>query len=454
VVRPDARCDGIGKALMEKRIECVESRLHVGIVENRTVHSISQRISWTHGFSPVGFLPLKLYFRRRESMALFVQHFGGALKLRANHPRIIPEAHVLAHLALENCGLPFDAVIDEEAPPYPRHDHFELEELTSEGLPSLLRIERGRVHNREVFGPMHLQYGFFRLTKRHATYLVAREMASDSGEGPVAGAIGYIHDELERNLQVFELITNSDEAVRFLLESLLDLCRNKLNVDYVEVDVSTRAPRMQRTLLELGFLPVAYVPAAVFCDVERVDALRMVRLLTPFEVGPIKLIPEVQPISDHVINAFTRQEVLPAIAEAVSRISLFTGLTGEQTTRVSGACTLSRLKKGKILFAQGNLASSMYLLIEGKVNVSMADPEREVGQVSAGESVGEVSLLTFERHSATITAEEPVLAAALSGKALAELIRQRPDIGVVLYRNLAVGLGEKLRRADEHIVKR
>jgi GNAT superfamily N-acetyltransferase len=453
VVRPDARCEGVGKRLMEKRIECVESRLHVGIVENRTVHSNSQRISRTHGFSPVGFLPLKLYFRRRESMALFARHFGDALELRANHPRIIPEAHVLAHMALENCGLPFDAIVDEEAPPYPSQDNFELEELTSEGLPSLLRIERGRVRNREVFGPMRLQYGFFRLTKRHATYLVARERASDAGTGPVAGAIGYIHDELERNLHVFELITNSDDAVRFLLEHLLDFCGKKLQVDYVEVDVSTKAPRMQRTLLELGFLPAAYVPAMVFCDVERVDVLRMVRLLTPFEVGPIELIPEVQPVADQVINAFTRQEVLPAIAEAVNRIALFTGLTREQTTRVAGTCSLSRFKKENILFAKGDPASSMYLLIQGKVRVSLVGPEPEVGQVVAGESVGEVSLLTSEPHSATITAKEPVLAAVLSGKALAELIRQRPDIGVVLYRNLAVGLGRKLRRADEYLVK-
>jgi hypothetical protein len=31
---------------------------------------------------------------------------------------------------------------------------------------------------------------------------------------------------------------------------------------------------------------------------------------------------------------------------------------------------------------------------------------------------------------------------------LIDLVRQRPDIGVVLYRNLARGLGEKLRRTD------
>jgi hypothetical protein len=36
----------------------------------------------------------------------------------------------------------------------------------------------------------------------------------------------------------------------------------------------------------------------------------------------------------------------------------------------------------------------------------------------------------------------------LSRQDLRSLVRLRPGIGVVLYRNLARGLGEKLRRAD------
>jgi hypothetical protein len=31
---------------------------------------------------------------------------------------------------------------------------------------------------------------------------------------------------------------------------------------------------------------------------------------------------------------------------------------------------------------------------------------------------------------------------------LADLIRRRPDIGVIIYRNLAVGLGDKLLRSS------
>jgi hypothetical protein len=40
-----------------------------------------------------------------------------------------------------------------------------------------------------------------------------------------------------------------------------------------------------------------------------------------------------------------------------------------------------------------------------------------------------------------------VEAAELLQRDLADLIRRRPDIGVIIYRNLAVGLGDKLLRS-------
>ena len=52
------------------------------------------------------------------------------------------------------------------------------------------------------------------------------------------------------------------------------------------------------------------------------------------------------------------------------------------------------------------------------------------------------------KHSAAALVSSPVRAAVLPRNDLQDLVRQRPDIGVVLFRNLARGLGEKLRRAD------
>jgi CRP-like cAMP-binding protein len=87
----------------------------------------------------------------------------------------------------------------------------------------------------------------------------------------------------------------------------------------------------------------------------------------------------------------------------------------------------------------------MFLLLSGTATVFTANTA--VGDVSAGECLGEVALLNRSCHSATVQVTSSVEAAALSGNDLFELVRQRPDIGVALYRNLAVGLGQKLQRA-------
>jgi CRP-like cAMP-binding protein len=58
-----------------------------------------------------------------------------------------------------------------------------------------------------------------------------------------------------------------------------------------------------------------------------------------------------------------------------------------------------------------------------------------------------MSLLTGEPHSASAVAAQATETAALNHADLAALIRARPDIGLIVFRNLAIGLGAKLGRA-------
>jgi hypothetical protein len=54
----------------------------------------------------------------------------------------------------------------------------------------------------------------------------------------------------------------------------------------------------------------------------------------------------------------------------------------------------------------------------------------------------------------TATARTRVETAVLGHEDLAELIRLRPDIGLHIYRNLAVGMGQKLMRVDVSLIGR
>ena len=442
-VRPDARGQGVGAALMAHRIQVVRERLHLAIVECRTIHPYAQKISRRFGCAPVGFLPLKHRFRERESVAVFAQPFGPALELRRNHPRVVPMAAPLAHLALANLGTKPDVIADESAPPYPLDKDFELTELATERFPDLLRIERGRVRRREVFGPVQLHYGFFKLRARRANYLVARRPGR--GDRAVAGGLGFVHDATERNIRIFELIAATDEAIVHLFQRLLDQAR-ALEVEYMEVDVNAHATRLQRTLLELGFLPAAYIPALAFHHVERLDSVKMVRLLIPPTMGRIELIDDVQPIFDTVMRDFQTRTVLPRLESEMGKLSIFGGLNDEQARRLASTMSVQEFGPGEELFTYGQAAANLFALLEGEVDVRVPSGTT-VGTVSAGATVGENAMLAETVHSASVSARSTVVAAVLTRAALTDLTAQRPDIAVILYRNLAVGLGRKLRSA-------
>ena len=441
-VHPDARGHGIGGLLMKGRLERVRDRLHVGLVEARAIHKFSQKIARKHGFKAVGFIPNKLRFGdHREHSAPMVQYFGDALALRRNHPRVVPEVYPLATAVFSSIGLAPDAIVAEREPSYPGGAEFEIEELTSEGYSSLLRIERGRVRNREIFGPLRLHYGFFKLRASSSTYLLARD-----GER-VAGALGYTYDEFEGNVRIFELVHLEESAIRALLVALHERCRES-GVVAVEVDVAAHAPRMQRTLLEYGYVPAAYVPALAFHRTERLDVVKMWRLLGRLGETRYDLTPETAKIADIVLAGFTRRDVSPRILEAAHDISLFQGLGEEQLSRFAGEFGQRDFAVGDVVFRPGESADEMYIVLSGRVEIVMPEHDHPVGAVGQGECLGEVALLSGAPHSAEATAVRPVEAAVLRRDSLVQLERRRPDIGVVLYRNLAMGLGEKLLRTD------
>jgi len=446
VVHPEFRGRRIGTRLMEERLARVGTRLHVAFAEVRVCNQSSPRISQGHGFVPVGALPQKLLFgKTREHAGYLVKYFDGALSLRKNHPRIIPEAHGLAEIALEGLGILPDVVVEEDAIAYPAGSSFELGELTDQGYASLLRIERGRIKHREVFGPQRLHYGLFKLQASHSTYLLAREGSR------IVGAIGYTHDRLERSVRIFEVINSEEEAIRFLFEALHGRLRAERTMA-IEIDVSAHAPRMQRTLLEMGYLPVAYVPALAFQDVERVDVVKMFHLMEDLQDLPFDAPEPTLSVGRYVLDAFAKRRVLPRLLRAMDRLEICSDLSEEQTARLLGEFTTEVLFAGTEIFARGDAPDRMLLILSGDAMVLLNG--KEVGGVGAGESLGEVSLLSGTPHSATAVARTDMEVGILTGPRLDALVRRRPDIGVVVYRNLAQGLGSKLRRADREVTSR
>ncbi len=202
-------------------------------------------------------------------------------------------------------------------------------------------------------------------------------------------------------------------------------------------------------ILDLG----AYVPAMTFHRVERLDAVRMVRLLCPLEVEDVQLHDTSGPVADLVVALFRKHALLPRLAQSLPGTPLFQGLSPEQTECLAGICTLAAFEPGEAITRAGADDGQAYLLLSGSASVAISPGSEPVGSVGPGETLGEFSLLRSTAHAAGATATAGVEAAVIAREPLEQLIRRRPDIGLVLYRNFASQLGEKLLQADEQVAR-
>ena len=124
-----------------------------------------------------------------------------------------------------------------------------------------------------------------------------------------------------------------------------------------------------------------------------------------------------------------------------SRAAAGQGLEREQVRRVVGACRIARFSDGETILEEGGLDATLFILLNGEADIRRAGARHRVQLVRTGECPGDMSLLTGQPHSASAVAVQPTDVATLGHGDLTWLIRARPDIGLVIFRNLAIGLG-------------
>ncbi len=449
VVRKDKRSNKVASNLMTEAIQSVEKVIQFGFAENRTTHNASQKLCENHGMVQLGFEPKKYVLKdKRESVVLQGKIFGLAAELRRNNPHVTANIYPLAVKCLENLGLPSDPIVEDEVRSYLSDKKYEVEELEETGITPLLRIERGRVKNREVFGNLSLTYGFFKIAANASVYLVAKE------GGITVGAIGFTVDRIDKKIKILELIAFENTVKGFLLSRLDQLAQERYGADYIEIDISAYSPRIQKTLDQLGFFPVAYCPSMVFQDVERLDVVRMAKLHVPLEDEDLVLTEKSQIIYEIVDRALMDRKVGVRIAEVTKEVDIFKGLAEGELHRLARICRPVYFKKDRIIIQEGESRDRMFVLIDGEARVTKLRKGKEVtiGAINEGEIFGELSLIDNSPRSATVVTKEDSTLLAISLKDFHNLINKEHHLGMVVMRNIAQGLSEKLRRTDELLI--
>jgi predicted N-acetyltransferase YhbS len=289
-VHPAFRHCGIGKALMAERLRRVEDRLEVALV---TVFdgSPSLNIAEASGFAAVGFVPLLL--DDRTSLVVLTKYFAGALSRRAQPSLITPQILPLAMLALANCSLEPDVIVERRARTYPVLRTFALREVGGDET-CLALSQQYPVYSDEILSTARMYRGPSTVGASRVRTLIARE------NGAVVGAVAFTIDDATRTVRILNLAAKDERPITCLLEA----CCERAGSSHVRADVSAYAPRMQLTLTALGLLPIAYVPALTRSGGTRCDVVKMARVPVSGNrpLGP--LTPRSRAVAEAVLSQF------------------------------------------------------------------------------------------------------------------------------------------------------
>ena len=132
-----------------------------------------------------------------------------------------------------------------------------------------------------------------------------------------------------------------------------------------------------------------------------------------------------------------------ALLQRLASVHLLQALPPEEVARLAPSVRQLTLKPGQELFHEGDAGSSLYLIESGEVEVTRAD--KVVAVLSAGETVGEIALITGAPRTATILALVPTRLLQLPKNAFDTLLTISPDLRQRVHELIALRT-EDLRR--------
>lgn len=137
-------------------------------------------------------------------------------------------------------------------------------------------------------------------------------------------------------------------------------------------------------------------------------------------------------------------------------VLLFKELSEPDLTALALSFRDRRVKKGEVLFKEGDLGHELYLIREGTIIVSKpvtGRVEQVLARLGIGEIFGEMSLFDESARSATVQAEVESVLYCLDRDGLRRLIETRPHAAAAFLFRLVQVFVSRLRATSDLVAE-
>ena len=134
----------------------------------------------------------------------------------------------------------------------------------------------------------------------------------------------------------------------------------------------------------------------------------------------------------------------------ISQVPLFDGLNEEQQNALQAKMGHNALRRGEVLFHEGDLGDRLFIITEGKIKLghtSNDGRESLLAVLGPGELIGELTLFDPGPRSTTATAVSPASMLYLNHDDLMGILDSNPT----LAKHMLKALAQRLRRTNESL---
>ena len=441
--RPESFLDGSAELLLRRINELGVERRQMIVVRVLVGDNSQQLLLEKIGYVCAGFQPFKHLFRVRQGALFYVWFARPDMVARNPISESLSQVSELAAAVLDNLRIPNPPAVRDGVTGYPLQSELQLPEV------GYNEFALWRLHAQSSSPPTEISSGYnlgLGLLRTNGEAQV-RAVLGKRNQTVVAG-LAYLADDRDRCVRLVDSFGTDDLSMGALFNHAVKNAQDHLNAVYIEADILMTAPRLLKSAEQLGFVPVAYLPAFYHNADGHTDVVKVVKLNMAYSSETGDLTSRARKIVRIVDQSFQDQRIGVAIISLLRGLPIFEGLGDGELRKMARLFMQKLYRPGEKVFDRGAPGHEAFVVMRGQIEIHLEEKSLPIAAVNSGQIFGELAFLDGSPRTACAVANQASILLVIQRPAFMDIVQREPHLGMVVMRNIALELSNRLRRTN------
>lgn len=445
--RPESMENGSARALLDKIGSIAAERNQTIVLRIPVTDNAQQQLFEKEGYVCVGFQPFKHMLHSRMGMLFYVRQSREVMTARMPLSESLPQISELARLAFDGLNITNPLSVRDGATGYPLQSEAKIHDASLEDYQLWRNHVQASNPPLEISGSFNLGRGFMRIPVPNAPTYTLLAQRDDT----IVAGLAFNFDEHDRCVRIIDSFTTDDLSMGALMTHATKVAQEQYMAVYAEIDILATATRLLKVAEQLGYVPVGYLPGFYSMSNYVADVVKCVKLNMPYSLDSMNLTNQSRKVVEAVDRNFQDQKVGVAIINLLRGLPIFAGLGDGELRKIARLCTQKLYRPGEQIFRKGDSGEEAYIVMRGQIDIQLEEQSAPIASISSGKIFGELAFLDGAPRNAYAVANQASILLEMQRLAFNDLVQREPHLGMVVMKNVALDLSNKLRAASSTI---